>query len=341
MDSQLIIQMKQYRLIFSTIILGLILSFLACESDTKKPSPSSQPKTVKIPAFAADSAYAFIEKQLAFGPRVPGTEEHKACKDWLVSTLSGYGADVIEQEFIANIYTGDRWQSYNIIGQINPKVQKRIILAAHWDTRMIAEEDKDAKRKDEPILGADDGGSGVGVLLEIARLLHENPINDLGVDIILFDAEDQGKRGPEEPSTNWCLGSQHWSKNKHKNGYRAQYGILLDMVGGKNPKFGKEQFSKAYAGVLQEKIWTMAAAMGYSNMFSNENSGAITDDHYFVNTIAGIPMIDIINHDVNGTGFASHWHTHGDDMSAIDKRTLKSVGQVVTAAIYKESINKF
>lgn len=335
--------MKQFKILLGIACLGLVLCFQSCEGESNKPSTSKSEvaKSVKIPSFNADSAYVFIEKQLSFGPRVPGTEEHKACKNWLVSKLKSYGADVIEQEFIANIYTGDRWQSYNIIGQINPNEQKRIILAAHWDSRMIAEEDKDKKRIDEPILGADDGGSGVGVLLEIARLLHANPIENLGIDIILFDAEDQGKRGPEEPTTNWCLGAQHWSKNKHKNGYRAKYGILLDMVGGKNPKFGKEQFSKAYAGVLQEKIWTMANAMGYSNMFSNDNTGAITDDHYFVNTIAGIPMIDIINHDVDGTGFASHWHTHNDDMSAIDKSTLKSVGQVVTAAIYKESIDKF
>ena len=330
--------------LFLLLCIGL-LTLQSCESDSKTTTTQTQKpvaKKVKIPPFSADNAYAMIEKQLDFGPRVPGTEEHAACKDWLVSELEANGAEVIVQDFIANIYTGDRWQSYNIIGQINPKETKRIILAAHWDTRMIAEEDKDKKKQKEPILGADDGGSGVGVLLEIAKILKQNPIEGLGVDIIFFDAEDQGKRGPEEPPNLWCLGSQHWSKNKHKSGYRAKYGILLDMVGGKDPYFGKDQVSKDHAGVLQEKIWALAHGMGYSDMFSMDAVGYLVDDHYFVNTIAGIPMIDIINYTPGEKiGFADHWHTHGDDMSAINKRTLKAVGQVVTAAIYKESGNAF
>ncbi len=317
----------------------------SCESDKKTTTTQTKApveKKVKIPAFSADNAFAYIEKQLSFGPRVPGTEEHAACKDWLVSELEAHGADVVVQDFIANIYTGDKWQSYNIIGQINPEEKKRIILAAHWDTRMIAEEDKNKNRQKEPILGADDGGSGVGVLLEIAKILKENPIEDLGIDIIFFDAEDQGKRGPTEPPNLWCLGSQYWSKNKHKKGYRANYGILLDMVGGKNPYFGKDLISKEYAGVLQEKVWRLAHGMGYSDMFSMETTGNLVDDHYFVNTIAGIPMIDIINYTPGeDNGFADHWHTHNDDISAINKRTLKAVGQVVTAAIYKESGNTF
>lgn len=336
----------QMRLIQLFLIFSLgLLTLQSCESDQKKTTTQTEnptPKKVKIPAFSESNAYANIEKQLEFGPRRPGTEEHVACKDWLVSELEANGAEVIVQDFIANIYTGDQWQAYNIIGQINPKESKRIILAAHWDTRMIAEEDKDKKKQKEAILGADDGGSGVGVLLEIARLIKENPIEDLGVDIIFFDAEDQGKRGPEEPPNLWCLGSQHWSKNKHKSGYRAKYGILLDMVGGKDPYFGKDQVSKDHAGVLQEKIWALAHGMGYSDMFSMESTGYLVDDHYFVNTIAGIPMIDIINYTPGKKiGFADHWHTHDDDMSAINKRTLKAVGQVVTAAIYKESGNAF
>lgn len=326
-------------LLFTTILLQ------SCESDSKRTvtqTKSPVQKKVTIPAFKADDAYAYIEKQLTFGPRVPGTEEHAACKDWIVSELQANGADVIVQDFIANIYTGDKWQSYNIIGQINPEEKKRIILAAHWDTRFIAEEDRNKKRQKEPILGADDGGSGVGVLLEIAKILRDNPIEGLGVDVIFFDAEDQGKRGPTEPPNLWCLGSQYWSKTKHKNGYRAKYGILLDMVGGKNPYFGKDLISKEYAGVLQEKIWKLAHGMGYSDMFSMQETGQLVDDHFFVNTMAGIPMIDIINYTPGkDIGFANHWHTHGDDMSAISKRTLKAVGQVVTAAIYKESGNVF
>lgn len=333
-----------WKYLIALLLIGSLVT-QSCESDSKTKTTQTAPpvqKKVKIPAFNGDNAYANVKKQVDFGPRVPGTDEHAACKDWLVSELESQGADVIVQDFIANIHTGDRWQSYNIIGQINPEQKKRVILAAHWDTRFIAEEDNNKDKQKQPILGADDGGSGVGVLLEIARITKENPIQDIGIDIILFDAEDQGKRGPEEPPNLWCLGSQYWSKNKHKNGYRAKYGILLDMVGGKDPYFGKDLISKEYAGVLQEKIWKLAHGMGYSDMFSMNETGQLVDDHYFVNTIAGIPMIDIINYTPGQEiGFADHWHTHGDDMSAINKRTLKAVGQIVTAAIYKESGNAF
>jgi glutaminyl-peptide cyclotransferase len=315
--------------------------FTSCKTDNSQKQSSTVDKTVKIPAFMADSAYAYVAKQVAFGPRVPGSPEHAACKDWMVEKFKGFGADVIVQDFIANIYTGDQWQSYNIIAQFNPQIKKRIILAAHWDSRMIAEQDKNKDKRAEPILGADDGGSGVGVLIEIARLLHANPIEDLGVDIILFDAEDQGKRGPNEPPNNWCLGAQYWAKNIHTSNYRPSYGILLDMVGARNPHFGKDLISKQYAGVIQDKVWSLAHGMGYSDMFDMNTTGELTDDHYFVNVIAGIPMIDIINHDPRGeTGFGAHWHTHDDNLDVIDKRTLKVVGQIITAVVYKESIGK-
>ncbi len=317
----------------------------SCGSDgatASKPKSENKatPKTVKIPAFVTDSAFAYIEKQLSFGPRVPGTETHAACKDWLVTKFKSFGAEVIEQDFEASFYTGTKAASTNIIAQFNPKMSKRIILAAHWDTRMFGDKDEDPNMRDKPIPGADDGGSGVGVLLEIGRLLQENPI-DMGIDIILFDAEDQGKSG-DGPATYWCLGSQYWSKNKHKSSYQAQYGILLDMVGAKKPTFGQDEYSLQYAGPQVKKLWTLAQRMGYSDMFVNQKTSGLVDDHVFVNTIAKIPMLDIINRSTNTeSSFQKCWHTHCDDISVIDKRTLKVVGQVVTAAIYKESIGTF
>ncbi len=332
--------MKQIARVCSVFILFTLI-ITACKDEAPSPAPVVEQKKVKIPAFNQDSAYHYVDKQVSFGPRVPGSDEHQACKEWMVSKFKSYGASVIEQDFDANIYTGDVFASTNIIAQFNPSIKKRVILSAHWDSRMIAEEDKDVNRIDDPILGADDGASGVGVLIEIARIISENPI-DLGVDIILFDAEDQGKRGPNEPANNWCLGAQHWSRNQHVKGYKAKFGILLDMVGSKNPRFGKDQVSKEYAGLVQEKVWNLARNMGYTDMFVDEFTGMLTDDHYFVNVIAGIPMIDIINQPKGSkTGFMQHWHTHGDDMSIIDKRSLRVVGQVVSAVIYKESGNQF
>jgi glutaminyl-peptide cyclotransferase len=312
--------------------------------DRQEDSDAAPREEVRIPAFQRDSAYAFVEQQLAFGPRNPGSEGIVQCRAWIVSKLSGYGAQVIQQDFTANVHTGERYPSVNIIGQVNPNHGQRVILAAHYDTRYMAEEDDDPERRDEPIAGADDGGSGVAVLLEIARVISENPI-DLGVDFIFFDAEDQGER--QGANETWCLGAQHWSRNPHRPGYRAKYGILLDMVGAKNAFFNKENVTRLYPHAnqvhnLYDKVWNLAKAMGKGRFFQDRRVQGIMDDHYFVNVNAGIPMIDIINKPLESTeGFGPHWHTHNDDIDIINKNTLGAVGQVVTAVIYKESVGTF
>ncbi len=339
------------KLFFIGIVTFSFLVLNGCDgSDSGSSQPSrdekketSKPKNVKIPRFNRDSAYVYTEKQVAFGPRVPGTEEHVNCKNWLVKKLSSFGANVIEQEFKAELYTGESPQAFNIIGQINPNHPKRIILAAHWDSRFMADQDQDEDRKKDAILGADDGASGVGVLLEIARNLSETPI-DMGVDIIFFDAEDQGfdaQTIEESQPESWCLGAQYWARNLHVKGYKAKYGILLDMVGAEDARFIKEGYSMQFAPRLVNKVWKLAKEMGYGNYFVNQqDQGGVTDDHVFVSTIARIPMIDIINRPAGTqTGFGSYWHTHDDDMDVISKRTLRAVGQVVMAAVYNESID--
>ena len=263
----------------------------------------------------------------------------------MVDKLEKYGASVIEQDFTARFYTGQQVPSVNIIGQFNPDKSQRILLAAHYDTRFMAEEDADESRRDEPIDGADDGGSGVGVLLEIARLINDHPI-DIGIDIVFFDAEDQGKRGDGANET-WCLGAQHWGLNTHKPGYKARFGILLDMVGAKNAFFNIENVAGLYPHASQvhslyQKVWNLARAMGKGRHFQNRQISAIIDDHYFVNLLTGIPMIDIINKPPgNEAGFGDHWHTHNDNLDVIDKNTLGAVGQVVTAVIYRAATGNF
>jgi len=324
------------------LLLFISLSFVfGCTSDkaAKKPLPV---KRVQVPKFSEDGAYNYIEKQLSFGYRIPGTDEHKACKDWMVEELTRLGADVHVQEFDAKFFTGEVAKSYNIIAQINPKHKSRIFIAAHWDSRRVADHDPDESMQGKPIEGADDGGSGVGVAMEIAKTLLENPI-DMGVDIVLFDAEDQGEGGAGS-TTSWCLGSQHWSRNLYPKKYSPRYGILLDMIGSENPRFAKDYHSVRYAPNVVNKIWGLARDMGYSDLFVDEPGCQLTDDHFFVNTIANIPTIDIINQinqsDQSNSCFVGHWHTLGDDISVIDKRSLRIVGQVVTAALYKESGNQ-
>lgn len=330
--------MRFFKIFVLCLLIGVTFLFDSCKTDSPPEVAETPTKKVPIPRFERDSAYAFIEKQVSFGPRVLDTEAHKACAEWMAQQMESYGAKVIRQHFKAKVYTGESYDATNIIAQFNPDRKKRILLAAHWDSRHIADSPLSQDRLDEPILGADDGGSGVGVLLEVARQLQANPI-EMGVDIVLFDAEDYGE---EQNANSWALGSQYWSRNLHVKGYKPKYGILLDMVGSKNARFAREQYSVRFAPQVVDKLWKLAQSMGYTNYFVDADGGGITDDHYFVNTIAQIPMIDIINRPIGSqTGFGDYWHTHNDNMEVIDKRTLRAVGQVVLAVVYREANGEF
>jgi len=297
------------------------------ESKTEAPQ-------VAIPNFNAEQAYQNIATQVAFGPRVPNTEGQKLCADWLYAQLKASCDTVYMQE--TSLMAGDKKTSlkcYNIIGSINPQAKRRILLLAHWDTRPWA--DRDHKNADQPILGADDGGSGVGVILELARIIKENPLpnKDLGIDILFADVEDYGRS--EWGSESYALGTQYWARNPHIPGYKAEAGILLDMVGGKNASFQMEGYSKQYAYAVLKNVWNAAAKAGYGSYFVNTNGGFIEDDHVPVNKITKIPTIDIINlPQGSNTGFVNHWHTHNDNMDAIDKNTLKAVGQTLLQYLY-------
>lgn len=328
--------MNRFTFQFFTVLLFLIL-IQACKSDPAPPPPS--PKTnLRVPAFNEDSAYQNIVKQLDYGFRIPGTTAHQQTADWIISKLKDYGAIVIQQKFKADFLGRKDVPCRNIMAQFNPDQSTRVLLAAHYDSRLIAE--KDDERQDEPIPGADDGGSGVGVLLEIARVISENPIG-IGVDFLFFDAEDQGESGPGKDNT-WALGAQYWSKNIVPKGYKAKYGILLDMVGSQKATFGKESLSTGFARELQNKIWKLAQNMGYSDYFQDFNAGTVYDDHLYVNRDAKIKMVDIINMSPDDrTSFGAYHHTHDDNLDIISKRTLRVVGQVVTAVIYNESNGKF
>lgn len=336
-----IINMKNS--VYITLVILLSVSIASCGQQRGKKQQSatvsqSLPELI-TPTFNADSAYKYIEKQVDFGPRVPNTTEHIACSEYLIDKLKGFGAEVIVQE--AEVFAFDRTRLHirNIIGQFQPEKNDRILLFAHWDTRPFADYDKDPEKRNTPILGANDGGSGVGALLEIARHLSENPTH-LGVDIILFDGEDYGTpdhiQAAYQPDT-WCLGSQYWGKNPHKKNYYARYGILLDMVGAKNAQFYREQYSMQFAPQLVDHIWKTAGELGYSAWFNFGKGGMITDDHFYVHKHMGIPAVDIIQHDpTSSTSFGYYWHTHDDTMKNIDRETLKAVGQTVMEVIYKE-----
>lgn len=325
------------------VLAVLVLLFFACGNSNKSAKQSSTPTskpivTFNAPSFNSDSAYLFVKKQVDFGPRVPNSAEHKACANYLAKQLKTFGASVELQEGKVKGFK-TTYNMINIAGSFQPEATNRILLCAHWDSRYVADYDSDESKHFEPILGANDGASGVGVLLEIARLIQFKQPN-IGVDIVFFDIEDQGiprfdpARGTQDF---WCLGSKYWAKEAAKSGYKAKYGILLDMVGAPDAKFYQEQYSLKYASFIVNKVWDIAAKSGYSNYFINKRGGLITDDHLPINEILNIPCIDIIQHDEHShTGFGYYWHTHMDNMDAIDKNTLKAVGQTVANVIYNE-----
>jgi hypothetical protein len=284
-------------------------------------------------SFDADSAYGFIEKQVKFGPRVPGSAAHAKTAAWLIDKLNGYTDTVHVQKGEVVGFKGQTVPFQNIIGVFNPNSKDRILLSAHWDTRPLADEDPNASNR--PADGANDGGSGVGVLLEIARQLHANRPG-LGIDIVLFDVEDGGERRGN--SETWCLGSQYWSKTPHVPGYKARFGILLDMVGAKDAVFPYELHSLDFASDYVYLVWQTAQSLGYGNFFRNEKGGHITDDHYYINSILGIRTLDIIQYNTNSdNGFGEYWHTQNDNMSIIDRKTLKAVGHTVIEVIYRQN----
>ncbi len=322
-----------------SVILLSVLGLSCGNESTETKKPAVPKKIVEVPSFNADSAYNFIAKQVAFGPRVPNSKEHEACGKYLINTLNRFCDTVIVQEADLTAFDGNVLASKNIIASFKPERAKRIMLCAHWDTRPFA--DQAETNKNTPIEGANDGGSGVAVLLEMARQFSiKKP--DIGVDIVLFDAEDYGQPDESEypiMQHSYCLGSQYWAQNLHKPNYFAKYGILLDMVGGKEAIFTQELVSRTFAPRVVQKIWNTAANLGYGGQFSFQKTNLVIDDHYYINNYAQgrVPTIDIIEHDSSTKNkFYKHWHTHDDKLEHIDKNTLKAVGQTVMHVVYNE-----
>lgn len=340
------------KLLRSSLVFAVLVSLAllnGCGPKDSGQKPAVEKPLVQAPPFSADSAFQFVKDQVSFGPRIPNSPAHRKAGDYLIEQLKKFGATVTVQAFEATTYDGQRLALRNIIGSYFPERQKRILLAAHWDTRPFADKDENPAAKFD---GANDGASGVAVLLEIARALQAGQPPAVGVDIIFFDGEDWGhdtetwqKIGkgkpanfPLPPGLNswWCLGSQHWSKNKHKPNYSAYYGILLDMVGAKNSHFFKEGVSMQYAPAVTNKIWKTAAQLGYSSLFVNREVGGITDDHVFVNEMGKIPMVDIVHYHPTLGFFGDYHHRTKDNLDLISPETLEAVGRVLLAVIYNE-----
>ena len=336
---------KNVKWIVGVLVLAMVSPFLfrfaSCANDDGGKGHTGGVGVVEekpLPAveFSSDTAYSFTEKIISFGPRVStGSKGYIPVRNWVVGQFKRLGADVVEQHFKATSYKGKAIDGTNIIARYNEGNPNRVVLAVHWDSRDVADQDKD--RSSEPIVGADDSGSGMGMLLEIGRQFQLKP-PPVGVDIVFFDAEDLGESKSEE--NGWCIGSKYWANQAVAQGYKPKYGILLDMAGAQGARFAKEQITMQYAGIVCDKVWKVGQQLGYGNFFVDEATGRITDDHKYVNEIAHIPMIDIINIQADGH-FGDYWHTHKDDqIGVVAHETLKAVGKTLLTTVYMEGVNQ-
>lgn len=308
------------------------LSLQACSSGQAgniSDSVDAQSDIVSAGAFSGDSAYKYVARQVDFGPRVPNTSSHQEAGDWIVSELRRHGAhEVIEQPLSLRAFDGTQLKARNILARFNPEASERILLLAHWDCRPWADEDRDPAKHSQPVDGANDGASGTGVLLEIARQLGQEAPSK-GVDLLMVDAEDWGSSGNDE---SWALGAQAFAKNPPVKCYSAKEAILLDMVGGTNATFCREYFSEKAASELNATLWNIASELGYGSFFPNQPGSAITDDHVEIIKM-GIPAVDIIEYNRANGGFNPRWHTTEDNMDGISPATLQAVGNVVMTYI--------
>ena len=350
--------MKQFLILMTAILLCACASRKQTTEDTSSLQPLG-------PAFNADSAYAFCEAQCAFGPRVMNSAAHDQCEQWIVSKFQSYGLSVTTQKTTLKGYDGTPLHASNIVASYRPELTERILLCAHWDSRPWADNDPDPANHRTPVLAANDGASGVAVMLEIARLLslqftddslqmitsaadtstvNRKPStvnNNLGVDFVCFDAEDWGVpqwSDATDTGDSWALGAQYWAAHPHVEGYKARFGILLDMVGGEGAQFYQEGMSMQYASAVVTKVWRAAQVVGFGSLFPMQKGSNITDDHLPVNTVAHIPCIDIIPYypDCAQSSFGPTWHTVSDDMSHISRNTLQAVGQTIIQVLFSE-----
>ena len=281
-----------------------------------------------VPSFRGQNAYAHLERIVSFGPRNPASDGHERCLSFIVTSLRACADDVQTQDFAHAGYDNETLHLSNIVAAFNPGSKERILLCTHWDTRPRAERDANPERWEEPILGANDGASGVAVLLELASLLRTQKPR-IGIDLVFFDGEDYGLEG-DVP--NYLLGSRHFAKTKAP-GYVPRFGVLLDMVGDAQLEIRKEQYSLRFAPDIVDLVWKKAAELGYVQ-FIDEQGDLITDDHLPLNE-AGIRTIDLIDFAYPDESHR-YWHTHEDTPDKCSAESLEAVGTVITHIIYQQ-----
>lgn len=331
--------MKRYRIFFFVTV---ALMLVGCQQKHKAMVETEY--QTPAPAFSGDSAMAYAKGQCEFGPRVVGSEAHRKCGEWIVAQFERLGGHVETQEATFTLYDGTKVKGRNIIASFpasdstEAEGGDRLMICAHWDSRPWADNDPDEANWHTPVMAANDGASGVAVLMELARLFGQTP-PPVAVDLVCFDAEDCGVPQwvdtDEDTEDTWCLGSQLWAKIPHVDVMEVRYALLLDMVGATETEFRKEGFSLRYAPIVIEKVWAAAQRMGHGKLFTYNEGGYVTDDHLPLNR-AGVLTVDIVGSNPDGSSFPATWHTVNDDIQHLSATTLKAVGETVADVIYSE-----
>ncbi len=282
----------------------------------------------KTPVFDGETAFDYLLKQTNFGPRNPGSKGHNNCKNWLINFAKKNSDEVVLQEFIGyDPKTKDKIPMTNIIARFDPKNTERIMLSAHWDTRPWA--DMGNYKRNEPISGANDGASGIAVLLHIMELLNEKDL-DFGVDIVLWDGEDLGR---PNHTYEFCQGSRYYSSNIILP--KPQEGILIDMIGDAELEVFFEGNSMEANPDLMINIWNIASKLNYGNYFKKKYGPIIYDDHVPLSYIAEIPTIDIIDFKYPNKNI-NYWHTHDDTADKCSPKSLQIIGDVLIYWLYNK-----
>ncbi len=307
------------------LIAVVVMPLAAAACDAGDSGGSIATVRVERPSFNADRAFQDLERQVAFGPRIPGSAGHAEQLEWLETQLRALADTVFLDPFEWVTSEGDELDLTNVIARFGPADGSRMLLLTHWDTRPKADQSSEADDRERPVPGANDGASGTAILLELARMFNEQPPPG-GVELLFSDGEDYG------PSTNdMFLGAKHYVAGIGSENPPA-FGILLDMVGDADPSFPVEAYSLEGAGQVVQRVWSIAADLGYRRFFPMDQTSRVVDEHIeFID--AGIPVADIIDFRYGPAhGF---WHTPRDVPENTSAQTLQMVGDVVAEVVYR------
>jgi Zn-dependent M28 family amino/carboxypeptidase len=296
--------------------IGMVTGGVAADPRT---TPAGQPTG----AFDAEAALGYVRAQVEFGPRVPGSAGAARAGDWLVARMRERSDTVIVQRWTHRTATGAAVPMRNILARIRPERAERVLYVAHWDTRPIAENDQDPELRERPGDGANDGASGVGMLMALADALKRVPPSSVGVDILFVDGEDYGTFGPD---VDVVIGARYFAANVPVANYRPTFGVVWDMIGDHDLRILKERHSLRAAPQVVERVWAKAAALGHARHFLTATGSQVMDDHVPLQAL-GWPVIDVIDLDY------PYHHTSGDTVDKISVQSLRVIGEVALALV--------